>query len=417
MGRPRKQEKPARSRSRPRKKRQIRNSRKLRYDNRLFSGVQPILLRLRYLCQFVFAADPALFAQTIGLEHSHVKRVLADRLSITTKFLAQVTTGAGVRSEWLLNGVGPVFVKNIVEELPVGVPGPQRLSTMYPVFDTSCTGGLPVPLPMLIDEQDVQPKLTPEHISAAQAIHTARAAEKPVLWFLGAPAFLAGAGIVVGDCLRQKYATGVAMTGRGVMGDIAITRTVAQPDLNYLARLAAAQGLGYGETLGRFGFEQCNKRERSLLHAAYSLNVPASVHVEIGELCQHAYATVRGAELGAAVGAATYTDFLIFTEQVRHILQAPGGVFVLVGDIPRGLNLFLQAYNAVKSTGAEPSSFTVLFLDTCVHADLQEQVRSHGGQNHTLQGTYRANVLNLLNACNAVYSGKIPHDLRQKCRF
>lgn len=257
--------------------------------------------------------------------------------------------------------------------------------------------------------------MTADHIAAAQAIYSARIADKPVVCFLGAQALAAGAGVLTGEMLTRQYVTGVATTGQGLVCDIHAANVVSPPDLNYVARLAANQGLGYGEALGRWGFPHRDVKRRSIMHAAYTLGIPATAHVEIGEIDQHAAATARGAELGAAIGAASYTDFLIFTEQIRRLLaDTAGGVFIVAGEAERGLNLFFRAYAAVKATGIVPAAFTVILMSNTAQPCFQEQVRSHGGHYHSLQGNYRANVCHLLEACTAVYSGKIPHDLRQK---
>lgn len=323
-----------------------------------------------------------------------------------------------IRAEWLLCGDGPMFAspRGVPEIIPGALSLPARLQTCYPVFDTLTVGVPPAftSVPVRAIESEPEAALTAAHIAAAQAIYSARIADKPVVCFLGAQALTAGAGISAGNMLTHQYITGVATTGQGLVCDINVAHIISPPDLNYIARLAANQGLGYGEALGRWGFPHRDVNLRSVFHAAYTRRIPATAHVEIGEIDQHASATARGAELGAAIGAASYTDFLIFTEQVRQILSGTGGVFIVAGEADRGLNLFFKAYAAVKSTGVTLSPFTVILMGNTIQPHFQEQVRSHGGHYHTLQGNYRANVCHLLEACTAVYSGTIPHELRQR---
>jgi len=304
---------------------------------------------------------------------------------------------------------------------PKEVPGffelPAVLQTRHPIFDTLTVGVPPAAVTVLeaIVEPPVESAMSAEHIVAAQAIHAARVADKPVVCFLGAQALAAGAGIVASALLTNQYVTGIATTGQGLVRDIKAANITSPPDLNYIARLASNNGIGYGEAIGRWGFEKRDEKHRSIVNAAYRIGVPVTAHIEIGEIDQHASATVRGAELGAAIGAASYTDFLILTEQIRNLLEGPtGGVFVVAGEAERGLNLFFRAYAAVKATGVTPAAFTVITMGNSHHQHFQEQVRSHGGHYHTLQGNYRANVCHLLEACTAVYSGKIPNDLKQR---
>ena len=347
-----------------------------------------------------------------------LKRALFSKAQLSLRLLAQISMHTTIRADWLLFGAGPMF--SGPRGVPISVPGelslPALLQTRHPVFDTLTVGVPPAftSVPETTVEGSTESALAVEHIAAAQAVYSARIADKPVLCFLGAQALAAGAGILAGELLAQQYVTGVATTGQGLVRDIQSANIVSPPDLNYIARLAANQGLGYGEALGRWGFPYRDVKRRSIIHAAYTLGLPATAHVEIGEIDQHASATARGAELGAAIGAASYTDFLIFTEQVRHVLTDTGGVFIVAGEADRGLNLFFRAYAAVKATGVTLAPFTVILMGNTIQPHFQEQVRSHGGHYHTLQGNYRANVCHLLEACTAVYSGKVPHDLKQR---
>jgi hypothetical protein len=380
--------------------------------------VAPIQARLQYINSYCYAGDRYKFARAIGIASEVLKRALFDKPQMSVRLVAQVIMHTSIRADWLLCGAGPMFTgqRGVPKIIPGELSLPARLQTRYPVFDTLTVGVPPAftSVPVQTSESAPALALTAEHIAAAQAIYSARIADKPVVCFLGAQALSAGAGILAGEMLTQQYITGVATTGQGLVCDIHAANIVTPPDLNYIARLAANQGLGYGEALGRWGFPHRDVNRRSVVHAAYTLKLPATAHIEVGEIDQHAAATARGAELGAAIGAASYTDFLIFTEQVRHMLSDTGGVFIVAGEADRGLNLFSKAYAAVKSTGVATSAFTVILMSNTNQPQFQEQVRSQGGHYHSLQGNYRANVCHLLEACTAVYSGNIPHDLRQR---
>lgn len=395
-----------------------RNPRKLLQDN-----LAPVQARLQYITDYCYAGDPCKFARAIGVTTEMISYALRLNPRVNIRLLAHIIARTNIRAEWLLLGAGPVFAGRVgsPKETPGALELPVVLKSRYPTFDPLTVGFPPaftsVPSTTVDGTTELAAGITADHFSAAQAIYAARIAHKPVVCFLGEPAMAAGAGVLTGELLAKQYVTGVATTGQGLVRDIDAANIVNPPDLNYIARLAANQGLGYGEALGRWGFDRRDAKKRSVMHAAYTLGVPATAHVEVGEIDQHASATVRGAELGAAIGAASYTDFLIFTEQVRQALAPDdffGGVFIIAGEAHRGLNLFFRAYAAVAATGITPSAFTVILLSNTPQPFFQEQVRSHGGHYHTLQGNYRANVCHLLEACTAVYSGKIPHDIKQR---
>lgn len=383
------------------------------------ANFDPIRARLQYIVDYCYGGNKSRFARAIGVDPKVLDYAAKVKSPVNVRLLIHIVMYGPIRAEWLLCGAGPMLVGQ--SAAPKEIPGllelPTALKTRYPFFDTLTVGVPPafVTVPEAIAELPDESAMSAEHIAAAQAIHTARVADKPVVCFLGAQALAAGAGIVAGAFLTHQYVTGIATTGQGLVRDIRAAHITSPPDLNYIARLAANNGIGYGEAIGRWGFDKRDEKHRSIVNAAYRIGVPVTAHIELGEIDQHASTTVRGAELGAAIGAASYTDFLILTEQIRALLSGPvGGVFVVAGEAERGLNLFFRAYAAVKAAGITPTEFTVIIMGNTHQPHFQEQVRSHGGHYYTLQGNYRANVCHLLEACTAVYSGKIPNDLRQK---
>ena len=64
--------------------------------------------------------------------------------------------------------------------------------------------------------------------------------------------------------------------------------------------------------------------------------MPVTVHVAIGQDIVHEHADFDP----AATGAATYTDFLVFTQSVS---QLEGGVFLNVGTAVMGPEVYLKA--------------------------------------------------------------------------
>jgi hypothetical protein len=79
---------------------------------------------------------------------------------------------------------------------------------------------------------------------------------------------------------------------------------------------AAREGYGLGENVGRrIAGNDYPYRDWSVFAAAYRLNVPVTVHVGIGYDILHEHPNCDG----AALGAASYRDFLIFARTVERL--------------------------------------------------------------------------------------------------
>ena len=79
--------------------------------------------------------------------------------------------------------------------------------------------------------------------------------------------------------------------------------------LNEIAKNAARSGIGYGEAAGQFLTSSAAKARyasSSVVAAAYRRRIPVTVHLAIGADIPH----MHPAADGAALGAATYQDFL-----------------------------------------------------------------------------------------------------------
>jgi hypothetical protein len=132
-------------------------------------------------------------------------------------------------------------------------------------------------------------------------------------------------------------------------------------EINELVTAGANNGLGIGETAGRAILDgNFPHKDISLLAAAWRLGVPVTVHVGIGYdiLCEHPNYD------GAAWGKASYTDFLIFTEELRKL---EGGVVMNFGSAVMAPEVYLKALsmvrNAARIEGKTVSRFTTLVCD------------------------------------------------------
>ena len=120
-------------------------------------------------------------------------------------------------------------------------------------------------------------------------------------------------------------------------------------------------GLGFGESIGKaihdgpFPHKEC-----SVLAAAYRRGIPVTVHIGIGYDIIHQHPNANG----AALGQASYTDFLIFVEQVRNL---EGGVVLNFGTAVMGPEVYLKALamarNVAHQHGKSIAKFTTAVFD------------------------------------------------------
>ncbi len=226
----------------------------------------------------------------------------------------------------------------------------------------------------------VVPLNKPQIGELADAVVKAREEDAAVILMMGAHMIRAGNGPLIADLMRRGIITHVAMNGAGAIHDYELTligqtcesvaRYISEGQfglwretarLNDYARVAAESGHGFGETLGRlFEEQQLPNLAVSVLAAGHRFNVPVTVHVAIGQDIIHEHPECDG----AATGAASYSDFLIFTESVSSL---EGGVFMNFGTAVMGPEVYLKALamvrNVAHQSGERISDFTTAVFD------------------------------------------------------
>jgi hypothetical protein len=190
----------------------------------------------------------------------------------------------------------------------------------------------------------------------------ARSASRPVILMMGAHPIKLGLSRYLIDLVGRGIVSLMATNGAGLIHDFELayfggtTESVARyirdgrfglwsqtGRLNELAREAAHRGEGLGEFVGRvICEEQPSQADISLAAAAWQAGVPLTVHVGIGNDIIHPHANCDG----GAWGAASYTDFLIFAEQVTNL---DGGVFLNVGTAVMGPEVYLKALSMARN--------------------------------------------------------------------
>lgn len=131
--------------------------------------------------------------------------------------------------------------------------------------------------------------------------------------------------------------------------------------LNDIARAAADEGLGFGEAVGREISEgDYPHQDISVLAAAYRLGIPATLHVGIGYDIVHEHPNCDG----AAIGAASYRDFLVFAKSMEGL---EGGVYLNFGSAVMGPEVYLKALamarNVAHQQGRRIKDITTAVFD------------------------------------------------------
>jgi hypothetical protein len=211
-----------------------------------------------------------------------------------------------------------------------------------------------------------------QRIAAAQALGAAR------VLMMGAHVIKAGASRVVIDLMERGFVTHVALNGAGAIHDYelarigATTESVARyirtgefglwketGDLNGWIAEAADLSLGLGENVGRRLAESGYPHvDCSILATGYRLSIPVTVHVGIGYDIIHEHPTCNGAKLGAA----SYTDFLIFARTIENL---QGGVLLNFGSAIMGPEVYLKALSMARNV-ARQEGRTINRLTTAV---------------------------------------------------
>jgi len=196
----------------------------------------------------------------------------------------------------------------------------------------------------------------------AQAIVAARRAERPFVWMMGAHVVKYGLSRYIVDLMERGLITGVAYNGACCIHDFeaaligatseSVARYISEGQfglwletgrLNDLARTAADESIGFGEAVGRvIEREAFRYRDSSILAAGYRLGIPVTVHVSLGYDIIHEHPNCDG----AALGAASYTDFLVFARQIESL---EGGVLCSVGTAIMGPEVYLKALSMARN--------------------------------------------------------------------
>lgn len=214
----------------------------------------------------------------------------------------------------------------------------------------------------------------------AERIVTARRRKRPVILLLGAHVLRSGVQRFLIDWMHRGLLTHVGMNGGAAIHDYELALTGGTTEsvavyirdgqfgfwtetgrVNAAARDAVERGVGFGEALGaEIGAGRCPQSDLSVLWQAHRLGIPATVHVGIGYDIVHQHPSANG----AAIGEASYHDFLVLAHSVSCL---EGGVVLSFGSAVMAPEVFLKALsmarNVARQDGSRIADFTCAVFD------------------------------------------------------
>src|ERR1700724_3422337 len=185
------------------------------------------------------------------------------------------------------------------------------------------------------------------------AVQGARTGKKTILWGIGGHIIKGGLGPVLIDLIERGFVSGIAMNGAALVHDfeIAIAGNTSE-DVD--AGINAGQSLTTSAAKARYA-------SSSVVATAYRHRIPVTVHLAIGADIPH----MHPAADGAALGSATYRDFLLFCALVKSM--HPGGVYMNWGSAVLLPEIFLKAVSVVRNLGVLLRPITTANFDFIQH--------------------------------------------------
>ncbi|MBN8732820.1 MAG: hypothetical protein J0L64_19950 [Acidobacteria bacterium] len=325
------------------------------------------------------------------------------------------------------------------------------MPSRYPLFDRSRLLVKPLaervhdlPLSRWLALEEETPEFRHPDLAVVGArLGKAREAGAARILMMGAHVLRAGVNRHLVDLMERGLITHIAMNGAGAIHDYelarigATTESVARyirsgefglwtetGELNEWIVEAAALGRGLGEHIGQRILEsEYPHKDLSVYGHAYRLGVPVTVHCGIGYDILHEHPNCDG----AALGAASYTDFLLFARAVEGL---EGGVMVSFGSAIMAPEVYLKALamarNVAHQEGRVIRNFTTAVFDMVpiqgdIHSELPKTdpgyyFRPHktilvrtvadGGESYYFCGDHRATLPALRRVATGAISGE-----------
>lgn len=217
-----------------------------------------------------------------------------------------------------------------------------------------------------------------DFLALVDAIVTAHQNKKPVIVMMGGHVIKCGLSPLLIALAKRGVITGFAFNGASSIHDFEIALIGETSEdvsaslqtgqfgmweetgrlMNTAIQHAAETGVGMGEALGKQLVEtNAPYNASSLLATGVQYDIPITVHVAIGTDIIHQHPAANG----AAIGAASFTDFRLLTGLVKEL--EGGGVVLNLGSAVILPEVFLKALTIARNLGQTVSHFTTANFD------------------------------------------------------
>ncbi len=226
---------------------------------------------------------------------------------------------------------------------------------------------------------------TKELKDVAHAIIDAKKKGYPVIWTSGAHIIKNGMGPIISDLAKEGIIDIVGVNGAFTIHDFELALFGETSEnvpnalstgefgfayetgryLNRAISLGDTLELGYGETLGGlisgelFVGENIDFKypEYSVIYNLYSLDIPLTVHVAIGDDIHHMHPEFNPQAIGGTSGR----DFGIFASYITKLTE--GGVCLLTGSAVIMVEVYLKAFSMASNIGKAPKNIITADFD------------------------------------------------------
>ncbi|HXS96017.1 MAG TPA: HAD family hydrolase [Candidatus Limnocylindrales bacterium] len=266
----------------------------------------------------------------------------------------------------------------------------------------------------------------PDLPAVGQRLIAARESGAARILMMGAHVLRAGVSRHLINLMERGFISHIAVNGAGAIHDYELARIGATTEsveryiktgefglwretgeLNDWTSEAARFDAGMGETIARkLAESNFEWRDLSVFAAAWRCGTPVTVHVGIGYDILHEHPNCDG----AALGAASYCDFLIFAKTVERL---EGGVVLSFGSRVMAPEVYLKALAMARNVAeGKPRKFTTAVFDLVdlggdvrkepaktdpgyyfrPHKTMLVRTVADGGESFYFQGDHRATV-------------------------
>lgn len=221
-------------------------------------------------------------------------------------------------------------------------------------------------------------------------IITARKNGRPLIWSMGAHVIKNRLSRYLIELIKNGTITHISSNGAGSIHDFELAYLGGTSEdvptaiedgsfgmweqtgawMNEALRLGAEQNLGYGESLGKYIYENPEKfpyREDCVLYQAYVNNVPATYHIALGTDIIHQHPTCDMSVIGKCSG-------IDFKKMCASVCNLDGGVFLNFGSSVIGAEVFLKALSIARNLGYPTFNITTANFDLIDLGDYRSKI-------------------------------------------